>query len=160
MANCAVQHEVIVITCHSPFSSSFGSHFLLGLRELLRAEVLVALANPTEYSKYVKYVIYDIFKYKANILIENVLFETRAKMSLQLWIDSCRMKNDILEHCLGLNWHDKLPETAGRQKQTTHISLRTGSLSLDNISSSSSLVSAKYAADLRMIMQSLCPVKG
>jgi hypothetical protein len=47
-------------------------------------------------------------------------------MSLQLWINSCWMKNFILEHRLGLNWHDKLPETAGRpeqSQQTNHISL-------------------------------------
>ncbi len=123
MANCAVQHEVIVITCHSPFSSAFGSHFRLGLRELRSAEVLVALANPTEYAKYVKYVKYEILKYKANILVENALFETQAKMNLQLWINSCWMKNVILEHRLGMNWHDKIPETAGRPEQTNHISL-------------------------------------
>ncbi len=44
-------------------------------------------------------------------------------MSLQLWINSCWMKNFILEHRLGLNWHDKLPETAGRPEQINHISL-------------------------------------
>jgi hypothetical protein len=77
----------------------------------------------TEYAKYVKYVIYDIFKYKANILVENALFETQAKMSLQLRINSCWMENFILEHSLGLNWHDILPETAGRPKQTNHLRL-------------------------------------
>jgi hypothetical protein len=33
------------------------------------------------------------------------------------------MKNVILEHRLGLNRYDKLPETAGRPEQTNHISL-------------------------------------
>ena len=76
-----------------------------------------------EYAEYVKYVIDDNFKYKGNILVENALFETQSKMSLQDWNDSCGMKNVILEHSLGLNWHDKLPETAGRPEQTNHISL-------------------------------------
>ncbi len=57
------------------------------------------------------------------MLVENELFETQAKMSLQVWINSRWMKTVILEHSLGLNWHDKLPETAGRPKQTNHISL-------------------------------------
>jgi hypothetical protein len=43
-------------------------------------------------------------------------------MSLQVWKDSCGMKNVILEYHPGFNWHDKLPETAGRPEQTTHIS--------------------------------------
>ena len=124
MTDCAVQQEVIVVTRHSPFSASFSS-VRLGLGKRRRAEILVALTNPTEYAKYaeyVKYVIYDNFKYKGNILVENALFETQAKMSLQVWNDSCGMKNVILEYRPGLNWHDKLPETAGRPEQTTDIS--------------------------------------
>ncbi len=66
MANCAVQHEVIIITCHSPFSSSFGS-FRLGLGKRRRAEVLVALANPTEYTQFAKYVKYAIYDKHSNI---------------------------------------------------------------------------------------------
>jgi hypothetical protein len=58
MANCAVEHEIIVTTCHWTFSSPFRGHILLGLGKRRRAEVLVALANPTEYVKYVKYVKY------------------------------------------------------------------------------------------------------
>ena len=100
MTDCAVQQEVIVVTRHSPFSASFSSvRFGLGKRR--RAEILVALNNPTEYAKYaeyVKYVIYDNFKYKGNILVENALFKTQAKMSLQLWINSFGMKNVILEY--------------------------------------------------------------
>ncbi len=56
---------------------------------------------------------------------QNARFETQAKISLQLWINSYRMKNLILEHHLGLNWHDKLPEAAGRPEQTNHISLQS-----------------------------------
>jgi hypothetical protein len=123
MTDCAVQQEVIVVTRHSSFSAFFSS-VRLGLGKRRRAEILVALTNPTEYAKYaeyVKYVIFDNFKYKGNILVENALFETQSKMSLQVWNDSCGMKNVILEYRPGLNWHDKLPETAGRPEQPSHI---------------------------------------
>jgi carboxymethylenebutenolidase len=51
MTDCAVQQEVIVVTSHSPFSASFSS-VRLGLGKRRRAEILVALTNPTEYAKY------------------------------------------------------------------------------------------------------------
>ncbi len=70
-----------VITCHSPFSSSF---FLLGLGEWLQAEELVVLANPTEYVKYVKYVKYDKYlNIMPAYLSKIALYKGHAQMSLQ-----------------------------------------------------------------------------
>ena len=72
MANCAVEHEVIVITCHSSVTSFLPSIISLGLGQWWRAEELVALASPTEYVKYVKYVKYDKYdKFYGKLLVEN-----------------------------------------------------------------------------------------
>jgi hypothetical protein len=47
-----------------------------------------------------------IFKFYANILVENALNKCQAKMSLQLGRNVWWMKNLCLEHQLGINWHD------------------------------------------------------
>ena len=52
VANCAVEHEIIVITCHSTRSSPV--FIRLGLGKRRRAEVLVVFPRPTENVKYGK----------------------------------------------------------------------------------------------------------
>ena len=56
MADCTVEHEVIIGTCHSPFRASFGGIIRLGLGQRWRAEELEVFTGPTENAKYVKYV--------------------------------------------------------------------------------------------------------
>ena len=58
MADGTVEHEIIVSTCHSPFSASVGGIISLGLGQRRRAEVLEVFTWPTENVEYVKYVKY------------------------------------------------------------------------------------------------------
>ena len=48
----------------------------------------------------------------------------QAKMSLQSWRHSYWVEDLSLKHLLGLNWHDKLPEAAGRPEHTQDVSLQ------------------------------------
>ena len=56
MADCTVEHEIIVRTCHSSFSASFGGFIRLGLGQRWRAEELEVFTRPTENVAYVQYV--------------------------------------------------------------------------------------------------------
>ena len=53
MANGTVEHEIIVSTCHSPYSASVGGFIRLGLGQRWRAEELEVFNWPTENVEYV-----------------------------------------------------------------------------------------------------------